>query len=61
MHVQMNYSQKMTNHLADPEIGFYVCDRLFLKVKKSSIVGVELARYGARAQQLNHSDILVQQ
>ena len=43
MHVQMNFSKKTTNHLADPEIGFYVCVRLFLKV------GTELAHHGTTA------------
>ena len=34
MHVQMNVSKKTTNNLADPEVGFYVCVRLFLKEKE---------------------------
>ena len=34
MHVKMNFSKKTKNQLADPEIGFHVCVRLFPEGKK---------------------------
>ena len=35
----LNFSRITKNHLADPEIGFYVCVRLFLKEKKNDNKG----------------------
>ena len=56
MHFKMNFSKITKNHFADPEIlvGFYVCVRLFLKKKRKAIVGIELARHGAKAQLPKH-------
>ena len=54
MRVKMKFSKITKNHLADPEIGFYVCVRLFLKEKKSVGMGIELTRHGTRAKTPNH-------
>ena len=35
----MNFSIIMENHLADPEIGFYICVRLFQKEKNTNNSG----------------------